>query len=105
MKHLLPILAVWLVPLVSLTATNKPKPNIIYILADDLGYGNVQCLNPQRGKIKTPSLDRLASQGITFTDAHGGSRSARARSKPTMCQFKSVKRPARPQKNNPIQAH
>jgi len=49
------------------------KPNIVYILADDLGYGDVQCLNPQRGKIKTPCLDKLASQGMTFSDAHGGS--------------------------------
>ena len=49
------------------------KPNIVYILADDLGYGDVQCLNPQRGKIKTPHLYRLAGQGMTFTDAHSGS--------------------------------
>jgi arylsulfatase A-like enzyme len=49
------------------------KPNIVYILADDLGYGDVQCLNPQRGKIKTPNLDKLASQGMTFTDSHSGS--------------------------------
>ncbi len=49
------------------------KPNIVYILADDLGYGDVHCLNPQRGKIKTPNLDRLASLGMTFTDAHSGS--------------------------------
>lgn len=49
------------------------KPNIVYILADDLGYGDVQCLNPQRGKIKTPHLDRLAAQGMRFTDAHSGS--------------------------------
>lgn len=48
-------------------------PNIVYILADDLGYGDVQCLNPQRGKITTPHLDKLASQGMTFTDAHSGS--------------------------------
>jgi len=38
-------------------------PNIIFILSDDQGYGDVQCLNPQRGRIKTPSLDKLASQG------------------------------------------
>ncbi|MDZ4402488.1 arylsulfatase [Prosthecobacter sp.] len=49
------------------------KPNILYILADDLGYGDVQCLNPQRGKIATPHLDKLAAQGMTFTDAHSGS--------------------------------
>jgi arylsulfatase A-like enzyme len=49
------------------------KPNIIYILADDLGYGDVQCLNPERGKIATPQLDRLAGEGMVFTDAHSGS--------------------------------
>ena len=51
----------------------RPKPNLVYILADDLGYGDVQALNPARGKIKTPHLDRLAAQGMTFTDAHSGS--------------------------------
>jgi arylsulfatase A len=49
------------------------NPNILYILADDLGYGDVQCLNPSRGKIPTPSLDKLASEGMAFTDAHSGS--------------------------------
>lgn len=48
-------------------------PNIIVILADDLGYGDVQCLNPQRGKIPTPNIDKLAAQGMTFTDAHSTS--------------------------------
>ena len=48
-------------------------PNLVFILADDLGYGDVQCLNPQRGKIATPHLDKLAAQGMTFTDAHSGS--------------------------------
>ena len=51
----------------------SPKPNIVYILADDLGYGDVQALNPTRGKIKTPHLDRLAREGMIFTDAHSGS--------------------------------
>ncbi len=50
-----------------------PHPNIVLILADDLGYGDVQYLNPQRGKFATPHLDRLAQQGMTFTDAHSGS--------------------------------
>ncbi|VGO13147.1 Arylsulfatase [Pontiella desulfatans] len=49
------------------------KPNIIYILADDLGYGDVQCLNPKQGKIPTPGMDRLAAQGMVFTDAHSSS--------------------------------
>lgn len=49
-----------------------PKPNIVFILTDDLGYGDVQALN-SRGKIKTPHLDTLAAQSMVFTDAHGGS--------------------------------
>ena len=65
--------ALLLSPLAGLAAAEPSKPNIVYILADDLGYGDVQCLNPERGKIKTPHLDKLASQGMTFTDAHSGS--------------------------------
>jgi arylsulfatase A-like enzyme len=60
-------------PLSGLNAAAAPQPNIVYILADDLGYGDVQCLNPTRGKIATPHLDRMASQGMTFTDAHSSS--------------------------------
>ncbi len=48
------------------------RPNIIFILADDLGYGDIAAFNPQ-GKIKTPHIDKLASQGIKFTDAHTSS--------------------------------
>ena len=55
------------------TKSSITKPNIVLILADDLGYGDVQCLNPQRGKIATPHLDKLAGQGMTFTDAHSSS--------------------------------
>lgn len=51
----------------------RTLPNIVYILADDLGFGDVQFLNPVRGKIATPNIDRLATQGMTFTDAHSGS--------------------------------
>lgn len=53
-------------------ASAAPKPNVIYILADDLGYGDVRILNPQ-GKIPTPHMDRLAAGGIIFTDAHSTS--------------------------------
>jgi arylsulfatase A len=48
------------------------KPNIVYILADDLGYGDVSCYNA-RSKISTPNLDRLAAEGTRFTDAHASS--------------------------------
>ncbi|NBT62517.1 MAG: arylsulfatase, partial [Planctomycetia bacterium] len=48
------------------------KPNIIYVLCDDLGYGDVKCLNPQ-GKIATPHMDALAAKGMIFTDVHSSS--------------------------------
>lgn len=51
------------------TASEDVKPNIIYILSDDLGYGDVQCYNPE-GKIPTPNMDAMASNGARFTDAH-----------------------------------
>lgn len=50
----------------------KRRPNIIYILADDMGYGDVKCNNPD-SKIPTPNLDRLSEQGMRFTDGHAGS--------------------------------
>ena len=49
------------------------NPNIVFVLCDDLGYGDIQCLNPERGKIPTPGVDRLAKEGMIFTDAHSGS--------------------------------
>ncbi|MFC4991921.1 sulfatase family protein [Rubritalea tangerina] len=49
------------------------KPNIVVILADDMGYGELSCLNPEKGKIKTPALDQIASEGMVFTDGHSGS--------------------------------
>lgn len=54
-------------------APGETPPNILIIYADDLGYGDVQCYNPQRGKIPTPHVDRLAAQGMRFTDAHSSS--------------------------------
>ena len=54
-------------------AASAPTPNIVIILADDLGYGDVKCYNPLRGKIATPNMDRLAVEGLRFTDAHSSS--------------------------------
>ena len=48
------------------------KPNIVYILADDMGVGDVACLNPE-AKVKTPHLDGLAANGMIFNDAHTSS--------------------------------
>ena len=53
-------------------AAEPSRPNILLILCDDLGYGDVKCLNPD-GKIATPSMDRLAREGMIFTDAHTSS--------------------------------
>lgn len=55
----------------ALNATEK-GPNIIYILADDLGYGDISCFNPN-GKIHTPNLDNMAANGVMFTDVHTSS--------------------------------
>ena len=48
------------------------KPNILLILADDMGYGDLTCFNPQ-GRIPTPHLDALAANGMKFTNAHATS--------------------------------
>ena len=77
MRILRPVVGLWLAPLAMLNAADLPQtggqPNIVYVLCDDLGYGDVHCLNLQRGKIATPNADRLATQGMVFTDAHSGS--------------------------------
>ena len=44
-------------------------PNIVYLYADDMGYGDVSCMYPE-GSIQTPNIDQLASEGIKFTNAH-----------------------------------
>ncbi|WP_339752103.1 arylsulfatase [Algoriphagus aquimarinus] len=72
MKHLLQLLALVLTFQLYSCSPKEPQvkqPNIIVILADDLGYGDVKAFNPE-GKIATPFLDQLASEGMIFTDAH-----------------------------------
>jgi len=49
-------------------AAPSRRPNIIFILADDIGYGDLGCYGAAR--VKTPNVDRLAREGIRFTDAH-----------------------------------
>ncbi|MEY2882051.1 MAG: Arylsulfatase [Verrucomicrobiota bacterium] len=55
-------------------AADSPRtpPNVLYILADDLGVGDLSCFNPQSAW-RTPHLDRLAREGMMFTDAHSAS--------------------------------
>ena len=52
--------------------TPTRRPNIVFVLADDLGYGDLQCLNPA-SRIPTPNYNKLAASGMVFTDAHSGS--------------------------------
>jgi len=52
--------------------SGKRGPNVIFILADDMGYGDVQALNPE-SRIPTPNLNKIAREGVIFTDAHSGS--------------------------------
>ncbi|MEQ8852400.1 arylsulfatase [Gimesia sp.] len=56
----------------AVAAEKANDPNIIYILADDMGYGDIKALNPEC-KIDTPHLDQLAHGGMIFTDAHSSS--------------------------------
>jgi len=49
------------------------KPNIVFIFMDDMGYGDVKVLNPERCKIPTPHMDGMAKAGMIFTDAHTSS--------------------------------
>lgn len=58
--------------LLSATVLAAQKPNIIFIMADDQGYGDASSYNPE-SKIPTPGIDRLAKEGLRFTDAHSGS--------------------------------
>ena len=65
----IPPLALALAPLAALAApTDNRPPNVILILADDLGYGDISCNG--MGKIKTPAIDRMAAEGLRLTDGY-----------------------------------
>jgi len=53
----------------SIQLWSADQPNIIFFLADDLGYGDLGCYSSE-SKIPTPNLDKLAQEGMRFTDAH-----------------------------------
>lgn len=56
--------------LAGMTALAQPaqRPNVVFIYADDIGYGDLSCYGTSR--VETPNVDRLASQGLRFTNAH-----------------------------------
>jgi arylsulfatase A len=55
-----------------LKAESGNRPNIVFIMADDMGYGDLGCYN-KKSKVSTPDMDRLAGQGMRFLDAHSPS--------------------------------
>jgi arylsulfatase A-like enzyme len=71
------------------SSTTPSRPNVVFILADDLGWGDLSCYG--RPDYQTPNLDLLASQGMKFTDAY----SASAVCTPTRCGFITGRYPAR----------
>ena len=70
MRLLISVVLAWTAAVACLHAVDAP--NVLIILADDLGYGDVGCYNTM-SKIATPNIDRLAAQGMRFTDAHSPS--------------------------------
>ena len=58
-------------PRIAMSAPSKSRPNIIYILADDLGYGDLGCYGQKL--IETPNIDRIAAEGMKFTQHYSGS--------------------------------
>ncbi len=69
---LLLMLLAWVSHGIAADVPRTPPPSIVLILADDLGYGDVRCYNDQ-SKVPTPHIDRLAREGMRFTDAHSPS--------------------------------
>jgi arylsulfatase A-like enzyme len=70
-------------------AAQQPRPNVLYIMADDMGWGDLSCYG--RPDYKTPNLDRLAAEGRRFTQAY----SAAPVCTPTRCAFVTGRYPAR----------
>lgn len=72
-KKLLLAISPFMVLTSAYSSDKKPnQPNIVIIYADDMGYGDLNCQNPD-SKIPTPNLDKLASEGMRFTNAHSSS--------------------------------
>ncbi len=67
MRTVVILLGLALCPLVQAQEASSRRPNIVLIMADDLGWGDAGCMNPA-SKIPTPNIDRVAAEGIRFTD-------------------------------------
>src|SRR5262245_45164479 len=69
------------------SAADQPRPNIIFLLCDDLGYGDVGCFGQK--KIRTPNIDRLAAEGMRLTVHYSGN----AVCAPSRCTLMTGKHP------------
>jgi len=70
-KYLFMVCPLLCVQSCSLGANDEPLPNVVFIMADDMGWGDVESYNPE-SLIPTPNIDRLAEEGLSFMDAHSG---------------------------------
>src|SRR5205809_5595570 len=70
-RFYLTIILIGVSVITSVAQSRSTKPNIVFILADDLGYGDLGCYGQQ--KIQTPNIDALAKKGIRFTQFYAGS--------------------------------
>src|SRR6056297_1231514 len=66
------LLTVCLIAATTAASAAEDRPNVVLVLADDMGYGDVSAYNPD-SKIPTPHIDRLAREGMKFTDGHSAS--------------------------------
>ena len=62
--------AFFVLPALLTIATLAKKPNVIVIMADDLGYGDLGCYGAKPKNLKTPHIDRLAKEGLKFTSGY-----------------------------------
>jgi len=70
MKTVVSLLVACVCSSAGLLAAESELPNVVYIMADDLGIGDVKCYGGERCAVETPGFDRLAAEGVRFTDAH-----------------------------------
>lgn len=78
-------------PLAALHAADAPKPNIIIILSDDLGYADIGAHGCQ--DIPTPNIDRIAARGVRFTDAYAnGSFCTPTRAALMSCRYRYLRK-------------
>ena len=68
-NHFLKIIPLVIVTIGIFTVKAQEKPNIVFIFADDMGYGDVSC-NNHFSRVFTPAIDQMAAEGIRFTEAH-----------------------------------